>query len=133
MLTRGVHDAADDEAADGRAGQMQRRALLHAGVLDQLPLGEEVRGQLDGATKTSPHHGGGDAPVQAEEALAFVNLPQPIPGIAIVVLRAHGPNGRITLKTGLYEEEGAPRSGADDAGGGAAEDVDGEVLGVFVG
>lgn len=70
-----MHDAADDEAADGRAGQMQRRSLLHAGVLDQLSLGEEVRGQLDGATETSPHHGGGDAPVQAEEALALVDLP----------------------------------------------------------
>lgn len=49
------------------------------------------------------------------------------------MLRPHGPDGRIALQAGLYEEEGASRSGADDAGRGAAEDVDGEVLGVFVG
>lgn len=132
LLTRGVHDAADDEAADRRTGQMQRRALLHAGVLDELSLGQEIRGELDGAAGAGADHGGGDAAVQAGEALGAVDLPQAVPGIAVVVLGADGPDGREALQPGLDEEEGASGGGADDAGRGAAEDVDGEVLGVFV-
>lgn len=38
-LTRRMHDAADNKAADRTAGKMQRRALLHSDVLNQLPLG----------------------------------------------------------------------------------------------
>lgn len=128
MLTRGVHDAADDEAADRRAGKMQRRALLHAGVLDQLSLCQEVCWQLDGASEASSNHGGAYAAIQAEESLAAVDLSQAIPKIAIVVLGADRPNGRIALQTGLDQEKGTASSCADDTRRGTAEDIDGQVL-----
>lgn len=127
-LTRRMHHAADDEAADGRAGQVQRRPLLHAGVLDQLPLGEEIGRQLDGAAEARPDHGGRDAAVQAREALAAIDLPQSIPEVAVVVLRADRPDGGIALQPRLDQEKGTSGRGAEDARGGAAEDVDGEVL-----
>lgn len=132
LRTRGVHDAANHEAADCAAGEMQSRALLHAGVLDQLPLGQEIRGQLDRRAEAGSNHGGRDAAVQAQEALATVDLPQSIPGIPVVVLRAHGPHGREALQPRLDEEEGTASSRTEDSGRGAGEDVDAQVLRVLV-
>lgn len=63
LLTRGVHDAANNEAADAAAGKMQSRALLHSDMLDQLPLGQEICGQLYRGAEASSNHGGSDAAV----------------------------------------------------------------------
>lgn len=101
-----MHDAANNEAADAAAGKMQSRALLHSDMLDQLPLGQEVCGQLNRRAEASSNHGSSDAAVQAKEALATIDLFQPIPGIPVVVLSADGSYGRVALQTGLDEEKG---------------------------
>lgn len=132
IRTRGVHDAADNEAADSAAGEMQSWALLHAGVLDQLSLGQEIRGQLNRGAEASSNHGRRDAAVQAKEALAAIDLSQSIPGIPVVVLSAHGPHGREALQTGLDEEKGTASSRTEDSGRGASKDVDAQVLRVLV-
>jgi len=60
---RGVHDAAHHEPAGGAAGQVQHRALLHAEVLDEPPLGEEIRRQLHAGAEARAHHCGRHAAV----------------------------------------------------------------------
>lgn len=127
-----MHDAANNEAADSAAGKMQRWAFPHAGVLDQLSLGQEICGQLNRRAEASSNHGSSDAAVQAKEALATIDLSQSIPGIPVVVLSAHGPYGRETLQTGLDEEKGTASSRTEDSGRGACKDVDAEVLRVLV-
>lgn len=126
--TRRVHDAADDKAADGAAGEVEGRALLHAEVPHESPLGEEVCGQLDGAAEAGADHGGADAAVEAREALGAVDGGEAVHGVLVVVLGADGQEGREALQAGLDEEEGAAHGGADDAGAGAAEHVDAQVL-----
>lgn len=127
-----VHDAADDKAADGAAREVQGRALVHGGVADEAPLGEEVGGQLDGAAEPRPDHGCAGAAVQARDALGAEDAGQAVERVAVPVLGADGPGGRVALQARLDEEEGAPRGGAEDAGGSAAQHVDGHVLGMLV-
>ena len=124
-----MHDAADDEPRHGAAGQVERGALLHAEVAHQPALGEEVGRQLDGAAEAGPDHGGADAAVEAPDALGAVDLGGAVDGVSVAVLGADGQEGGVALQAGLDEEEGAPGGGADDAGRGAAEHVDAEVLG----
>lgn len=127
-----MHDAADNETADSTAGKVQRRALFHARVSYQSSLGEEVGRQLNGATKPRTDHGCFNASVQTPDTLAPIDLRHAVPGIAVVVLRAHGPGRREALQPGLDEEKGAPRGGAQHARRGSAEDVDAEILRLFV-
>lgn len=127
-LTRGVHDAADDETRHGAASQVQRGALLHAEVADEPALGEEVGGELDGAPEAGADHGGADAAVEAADALGAVDLRGAVEGVAVAVLGADGQEGGVALEAGLDEEERAAGGGADDARRRAAEHVDGQVL-----
>ncbi len=105
LPTRGVHEDADDEAADGATGQVQQRALVHAEVAHEAALGEEVGGQLHGAAEAGADHGGADAAVQAARALGGVDLAQAVPGVAVVVLGADGQEGRVALQPRLDQEE----------------------------
>lgn len=70
-----MHDAADDEARGRAAGQVEGGAVLHPKMFDQAPLGKEVRGQLDGATKSSADHRCSDTPVKSLDAFIVVDLP----------------------------------------------------------
>ena len=132
MLTWGMHKDADDETANGAAGQVQSRALLHARVTLEAPLGEEVGGELNGAPEARPDHGGVDSTVQTSDALGPEDLRQPVNSVAVLVLGADGSKGRVALQPCLYEEEGAARSSAHDARRGAGEDIDAQILRVGV-
>lgn len=124
-----MHEAADYETRHGAASQMQGSAFVCAEMLDHRPLGEEVRGELDGASEAGPDHGGAHAPVQPPgDALGLVDLPHAVEGVAVLVLRADGEQRREALEARLDEEEGAARGRADDAGAGAAEHVDAQAL-----
>lgn len=48
------------------------------------------------------------------------------------MLSADGVGGGVALESGLDEEEGRAGGGADYAGGGTAEHVDGERLGILI-
>ena len=123
-----VHDAADDKAAGGAAGNVQRHALLHAKVLDEAALGKEVGGQLDRAAKAGADHGGTDAAVEALYPLVCVDLLHAVDSAPVVVLGAGGEEGREGLQARLYEEEGRAGGGAEDTRGSAREDVDAKGL-----
>lgn len=123
-----MHEAADDEATDGTAGQVQSGTLLHAGVAHETPLGEEVGGQLDRGAETGADHGGTDAAVETAQALAAVDLRQTVDGVAVLVLGTDGERGREALEARLDEEEGGAGGGTNDAGAGAAKHVDGQRL-----
>lgn len=128
QLTRRVHDAANDESGGRTTGQMERRAFLHAQMLDQTTLGKEVGRQLDGATETSPNHGGADSTVQTTNALTLVDLTQAVERVTVLVLGTNGKERRIRLETSLDKEEGRSACGTDDTGRGTGEDVDSERL-----
>jgi hypothetical protein len=123
-----MHHATNDEPARRAAGQMQRRPLLEVEVLDEPALGEEVRGQLDRAAKARTDHGGADATIQAAKAPCGVDVAEAVDGVSIGVLRARRRKGTEALEARLDEEERTSGRGAQDARGGAAEDVDSEAL-----
>jgi len=83
-----MHETAHHEPRNRTAGQVQRRAFLHAQMLDQPSLGEEVCRQLHGAAETRPDHGGAHASIQPAEPFRLVDLPQPIERVLVLVLRA---------------------------------------------
>ena len=91
-------------------------------------FGEEVGRQLHTRPESRAHHSGPDAAVETLDSLAFVDLAETVPGVAILVLGAYGEEGGEGLQPGFDEEEGRACRGAEDAGGGAGEDVDGEGL-----
>ncbi len=123
-----MHAKAHDKPRHRTASQMQRRALLHAQMLDQPPLRKEVRRQLHRAAEPRSDHRRAHAPIQAPEPFSPIDLREPIEGVAVLVLGAYRQERRKALEPGLHEEKGATRGGADDAGGGAAEHVDTQVL-----
>lgn len=128
IYTWRMHHTAHDETTRRATRQMQRRTFLHAQMLHQSPLREEVRRELHGAAKASAHHRGAHAAVEALDALASVDLPEAIHRILVVVLCAHGQRGRIALQPRLDEEERAAGHGAHEARRRAREDVDAEGL-----
>lgn len=123
-----MHDNAYDDPTRGTTRQMQRRTFLHPRMLHQPPLREEIRRQLHAAPEPRPHARRPDPAIQAPHALRGSDLPQSIDRVAVPVLRADGQGGGVALQAGLDEEEGGARGGAEDAGGGAGEDVDAEGL-----
>jgi hypothetical protein len=127
-----MHEAANNETADSTACKVQRGALLHTSVADELSLGQEVRGQLDGATEAGSDHGSANTTVQPTNALSAVDAGQAVERIAVLVLGADGAERRVALQARLDEEKGAAGGGANHARGGAAEHVDEEVLGFFI-
>lgn len=72
--TRGVHDAAHDEAGCRATRQMQARAVFHVQVLDQVSLREKVRGKLHRASKARPHHGGIHTAIKSAKSLGGLDL-----------------------------------------------------------
>lgn len=72
--TRGVHDTAHDEAGCRATRQMQGRAVFQVQVLDQVSLGEKVRGELHRASKARPHHGGIHTAVKSAKSLGGFDL-----------------------------------------------------------
>lgn len=123
-----MHDAADDEAAGRAARNVKGRALLHAQVMDEAALCEEVGGELNGAAKAGAYHGWADAAVQAGDALGGVDLPHAVQGVAVAVLGTDGERGRKGLQARLDEKEGRAGDGTEDARGGAGEDIDAKGL-----
>lgn len=127
-LTGWVHETADYKTRRGTACQVEWRTLLHAQMLSEHPLREEVRRQLYGATEAGTDHGRAHTSVQTGGALGLVDLTRAVDGVAVVVLGADGQKGRVALETGLDKEEGGAGDGADEARRCAAEHVDGEIL-----
>lgn len=72
--TRRVHNAGDNKSRRCATGQVQARALFHTQVSCQTSLSEEISGQLDGASETSPHHSSTNATVQTTHTLRLVYL-----------------------------------------------------------
>ncbi len=127
-LTRRMHHNANHKAAGRAAGQVKERALLHAQMVHQPALREEVGRQLHRAPEARPDHGGAHAAVQAAHPLAPVDLAEPVPGVPVPVLCADGQERRVALQARLDEEKGAAGGGAHDARPGAAEHVDAQAL-----
>src|SRR5690242_20710806 len=101
LLTWRMHHHAHDKPADGTARQMQRRTHLQEQLLYQPPHGKEVRRNLHRAAEPRADHGGADAAVQAPDALGAEYLAQPVDGVAVRVLRAHGQGGGEALQARL--------------------------------
>lgn len=120
---RGVHNTANDEATRGTTRHMQRHTLLHAEMLDEPPLCEKVRGQLDRAAEPRSYHCGSHAPIQSLYALGRVDLTHAVERVAVVVLGADGEEGRVRLQPRFHEEEGGSGCGAEDPRRGACEKV----------
>lgn len=114
-LTGWMHETADYKTRCGTACQVQWRTLLHAQMLREHSLREEVRRQLYRATEAGTDHGCAHASIQTAHALALVNLTRAIDGVAVAVLGADGQKGRVALETGLDEEEGRTGDGAEQA------------------
>lgn len=74
---------------------MQGRTLIHAEMLHQPSLGEEVRGQLHAGTETCSDHCGTDATVQALDTLGIVDLLHTVPSIGVFMLGSHGEERRV--------------------------------------
>lgn len=109
-----MHDATDDEPRHGAAGQVERGALLHTEVADKPPLGEEVGGQLNGASETCTDHSGADTAVEASDALGAVDLGGTVESVSVTMLGADGQERGIALEAGLDQEERATGGGTDD-------------------
>lgn len=127
-----VHGAADDEAACGGGEEVQSRAVLHVCVAHEPAFGEEVGGELDGGAGARANHAGAHAAVETAEAFGGVDLAHAVKGVAVFVLGADGEGRAVALQAGFDEEEGGAGHGAEDAAGGAGEDVDAERLDGFV-
>lgn len=127
-----MHDATNDKAARRAARQMQRQPFLHPQMSDQPPLGEKVRRQLHRTAEPRPYHRRPDSSVQTLDALVAVDLPHPVHGVLVLVLRPDGQERRVRLQARLDQEERRPRTCAQDAGRGAREDVDAQRLHVGV-
>lgn len=114
LHTRRVHNAGDNKSRRCATGQMQARALFHTQVSCQTSLGEEISGQLDGASETSPHHSSTNATVQTTHTLRLEYLAQSIERVAVLMLRANRKERRVGLEASLDEEEGRTECGTDD-------------------
>lgn len=97
-------------------------------MCDEGPFREEVRRQLYGAAEAGTDHGGTHTSVHASYTISLVDLAGAVDRVAVPVLGADGQEGRVALKTGLYEEEGGARDGTEESRRGTAKHVDAEVL-----
>lgn len=70
-----MHDTANHESRDRATGQVEGGAIFHSKVFNKTPLGKEVCGQLDGATKAGTDHSRSDTSVESLDAFAAVYLP----------------------------------------------------------
>lgn len=129
----GMHHTAHNKSAGRAAGKMKCWPFLHTQMPDQASLGEEIGGELDGATETGPDHGGAYTSVKARYAFTPVDLGEAVQRIPVLVLSANGQEGRVTLQSGFNQEKGAPGSRADDAGAGPTEHVDAQALCFLIG
>ena len=85
---RRVHEDANDDAGTCRAEDVERHAVFHVeGGLD-ASLGEEVGRQLNRRAERRPHHSGYDATIKTSGAFGCVYLPQAVPCITVLMLRA---------------------------------------------
>jgi len=94
---------------------VQARAFFHTQVSHQTPLSEEVSGQLNGASETSPHHSSTNATVQTTHTFRSIYLAQSIECVTILVLCADRKERRVGLEASFDEEERRTESGTDDA------------------
>lgn len=94
---------------------MQARAFFHTQVSHQTPLSEEVSGQLNRASETSPHHSSTNATVQTTHTFRSIYLAQSIECVTILVLCADRKERRVGLEASFDEEERRTESGTDDA------------------
>ncbi len=120
-----MHKHAHDQATRGTTRQMQRRALLHPQMFHQPPFGEKVCRQLHTTSKTRPHHRWPDAAEKSSYTFGAKDLREPVPGVAVLVLRAYGKKWRERLQAGFHQEERGAGCCAYYTARGTAEDVDG--------
>ena len=107
-----MHNAAYDESTTGATCQVQRRSLMHAQMLYQPPLREEIRRQLNTASKSRPHNRRSHPSVETTDTLGAMDFPKAVQRILVTVLGANGEEGREGLQACLDEEEGRAGSSA---------------------
>lgn len=105
LLTWWMHRATNRKPATSAAQEMQPRPILKAKIPDQIPLREEIRGQLHRASTRRANHCRSTSPVQTPHALAGMDLSEAIDCAFVIVLCADWEEGGECLQARFHKEE----------------------------
>lgn len=127
-----MHYTTNDKPADGATSKMQASSFVHAQMPNQPPFREKVRGQLNTASKTCPHHGCPNTSIQTPDTFVVVDFPKPIHSVLVSVLGANGQEGGIRLQTSFDQEERRTCRSTKDARSCPGKNVDSQRLDVGI-